>query len=568
MPDHMTRGHARAHLIATVIALAAAGVLVYWTSTARPMWVDEEMLALNVRDRGFGQLAGPLWLDQSAPLGWLVLERLALLALGANEPAVRTLTVLFGIGTLATAWWIGRRWMTPIGAALLVALCGTGEWLVFFTLELKHYSADAVGALLIPALAARALDARELQAFGRRVAQWWAAAAAALWFSNGALFVTPACAIVLLGAAIARRDHAKPGAQFLGGIGWLGSFGLAYVFVLRHALANAYLKTYWAFAFPPTGDGIGATAQWITAQAAPLAVKPIGTGLPVVFWLAYMAGIMAGLARRSNLAIVCATVPGSAIALAVLHVVPTFERLAIWSVPCFYVGLALCADAAARWAGLAPTAGSSGRRRLWVPQAVLASTLGITALVVSYDIVRRGVFAIEHRPRSNYGLDDRSSVNWLVDARRPGDAVLSTHYGLAAIWWYGKVDISSADRGGRLADGTPLYEIHHVADPGECVRWSTALDSLARTRSRLVVYLGFRMNVEPEGFDRLVLEQFGRRWPLVGYKEYAELSRVAIFDLGGAPSGPLVVPSMPGRPSPEPVPVPPGCVSVTPARRW
>ena len=127
------------------------------------MWVDEEMLALNVRDRGFLHLAGPLWLDQSAPLGWLALERLLMLLLGTGERAVRALTVLFGTRH-ADDGVVDRAAVDDgVGAAVLVALCGTGEWLVFFTLELKHYSADAAGALLVPALAAWVSTRRRLR---------------------------------------------------------------------------------------------------------------------------------------------------------------------------------------------------------------------------------------------------------------------------------------------------------------------------------------------------------------------------------------------------------------------
>jgi len=148
----------RAAWIPYVLALAGSALLLYWNATARPLWVDEEMLLLNVRDRGFLELAGPLWLDQTAPLGWLVLERLLFITLGRSEPALRLLPAAFGIATLVTAAWIGRRWMGVAGAALFVALCATGEWMVFFTLELKHYSADLFGALLIPALAAWAIE--------------------------------------------------------------------------------------------------------------------------------------------------------------------------------------------------------------------------------------------------------------------------------------------------------------------------------------------------------------------------------------------------------------------------
>jgi hypothetical protein len=566
MQDRTPRRISRAHLIAGAIAAASAGVLVYWTATARPMWVDEEMLALNVRDRGFLQLAGPLWLDQSAPLGWLVLERAAMLLCGTGERAVRALTMLFGVVTLGTAWSIGRRWMTPLGAAVLVALCGTGEWLVFFTLELKHYSADAAGALLVPALAAWVLDttpraaiaSAERPTLATRAFRWWLAAAAAMWFSNGALFVTPFCALVLLGTILRRHTTEETKSFAIGAAAWLMSLAAIYMLVLRHALANAYLKNYWAFAFPPTSEGVGAVASWISAHFTPFAVKPIGTGTPIVFWIVYATGVLFALFSRSSVAATFATIPVSLVTLAVAGFVPPFERLAIWSVPAFYVGVALCADA--------------GGRLLVRPWRRAAPYLGvlfvIPALLAALDIVKRGVFAIEHRPQSNYGLDDRSSVRWLMDARRPGDVVLSTHYGLAAIWWYAGVTVVDAERSGRMADGAPLYEIHHVADVQECASWRTQLDTIVRDRSRIVLYLGFRMNVEPEGFDQLVLEEFGRRWPLVGYKEYAEVSRLAIFDLTGTPAGPLVIPTGPGAQVRTPIPTPPGCVSVTPARRW
>src|SRR5262249_51831415 len=153
----------------------------------------------------------------------------AMLLFGTGERAVRALTVLFGIATLGTAWAIGRRWMTPLGAAVLVTLCGTGEWLVFFTLELKHYSADAAGALLVPALAGWALDAEPRggigsaghPTFGSRAFRWWLTAAAAMWFSNGALFVTPLCAVVLVGTMLQRRSIEEIRSFAIGAGVWL-----------------------------------------------------------------------------------------------------------------------------------------------------------------------------------------------------------------------------------------------------------------------------------------------------------------------------------------------------------
>jgi hypothetical protein len=266
-------------LVPVLIACAGSAALLYWLGRARPLWVDEEMLLLNVRDRRFTQLAGALWLDQSAPLGWLALERLALLLLGTAERALRLLSVLFGIGTLGTAVWIGRRSMTPLGAAILVALCAFGEWIVFFTLELKHYSADTFGALLLPALAVWAVEHADPAALSRRVTAWWIAAALGLWFSNGALFVAPGCAL-LLAVWSWQRGGAPAVARYLaGGVAWLASFAACDVLVLRHAIANTYLHNYWAFAFPPVSGGVSAVAAWLLGQFRPFAIKPASSGL-------------------------------------------------------------------------------------------------------------------------------------------------------------------------------------------------------------------------------------------------------------------------------------------------
>lgn len=548
----------RARVIPAVVALAGSGLLVYWTSTARPLWVDEEMLLLNVRDRGFPQLAGPLWLDQSAPLGWLILERLVLRMLGPSEPAVRLLTVAFGAATLATAAWIGRRWMSVAGAAVFVALCAIGEWLVFFTLELKHYSADTFGSLLVPAAAAWVLDAASRPVERRRrLVSWWLLVALAQWFSNGALFVTPLCAVVIIMFTRRMHDRRAGTIAVAGTIVWGASFALNDAVVLRHAAANPYLQNYWAFAFPPVSQGVGPTLSWIVAQLAPFARKPASSGWPILFWLVWLAGVTFAIAARRKHALMILTVPASALGLALFHVVPPFERLGLWVVPSLYAGVGYGVDMA-----LALVPRTSPRTR--VVRLAMAAATGLVVLTVSGDIVRRGAAALAHRPHSNYGLDDRSSIRWLLAAHQPGDALLTTHFGLAALWWYGRIDVSDAGRSGTRSDGSRMFEIGHAPLEGDCLEWRRRLDAALAGRTRAVVYLGFRLNVEPVGFDNLLLQELGRRGALESYKEYAEESRLAVFDLTHQPANAVIVPD-PDRRFPITAA---GCVAIRPAARW
>ena len=126
------------YLWAAAIALGGAGSLIVQWLRTRPLWLDEEMIALNLRDRSFAELTGTLWLNQSAPLGWLALQRAILVEFGTAERALRALPVLFGIATLVLVFWVGRRWMGPLGAAVFAALVSFAPFISYFPLEIKQ----------------------------------------------------------------------------------------------------------------------------------------------------------------------------------------------------------------------------------------------------------------------------------------------------------------------------------------------------------------------------------------------------------------------------------------------
>ena len=67
----------RETLVHVPAAIAAVGavLLVFQWAGARPLWLDEEFLAVSLRDRGITDYVKPLWLGQTAPFGWLTLLR-------------------------------------------------------------------------------------------------------------------------------------------------------------------------------------------------------------------------------------------------------------------------------------------------------------------------------------------------------------------------------------------------------------------------------------------------------------------------------------------------------------
>jgi hypothetical protein len=548
--------------VAVLIALAGAGLLAHQWAGARPLWLDEEMVALNLRDRALADLAGPLWLGQSAPLGWLTLQRGALLTFGTSEHAMRLVPVLFGVGTLATAVWIGLRWMGPVGAAALTILCSCGQWLSLYSLELKQYSADMSWGLLLPALAVWAMEpAADVPAsHTRRAAVWWAVAAIGHWFAHGALLVAPACSVVLCVMLWRRAGRRSAFVFALLGLGWLASFGLHYVLVLRDTLGSEYLRDYWSFALPPASAGLGGTLGWLASQLQPFALKPGGATLWPLFWLAAASGFVVG--GRPRLGLVLATVPLSAFVLAGIRLVPLYERLSLWVVPSLYAGVALLIDAAVRLGLRAHARGKEAG-------VAVALVVGLVGFVVCYDIYWNGREDMRlGRPSdSNHQLNDRAAVRWLMAERQPGDVLMTSHLALPALWWYGGIPLATAEgAGSRQQDGSPVLEVSHV-DPGPGCRPNELRDAL-KDRRRVLVYFGFRFDDMPRGFDDLVLHHLAELGTITANRSFGDAGRAAVIDLHPSANVSRPVTDSAGtRPGDAPA-RPNGCLTVRPARRW
>lgn len=537
---------------AAFVAIVAVAFDVMKWLWAAPLWVDEEMIALNIRDRGFEELPGRLWLGQGAPFGWLVVQRIILLALGPSELSLRFLPLLFGIATLAAAAWVGRRWMERYSAVLFVLLCAMGQWMSHFRFELKHYSADALFALLLPAMAAWAIAEPDTERAKTRWVRWWLVAALVQWFGLAALLVTPACALLLV-IAIFVRHGSRAALHFaLVGIIWAASFAAHYVLSLQYTSNNPYLRSYWAEHLAPSGLGAFDRIGWVVAQLDALASDPGGTTRTVALWACAVCGFI--FTRHRVLAAMFASVPLMAFLLGAIRLVPLSARLALWIVPALYLGIALLVDSCLRQALPA------WRMRQW-PRLAACAIAVAGAVYVSSDIVVRGAGSryLAHRPHSNRGVDDRRAVAWLMARHRPGDVIISTRLGWPAIWWYADIPIRRPIPGGHMRDGSVMFDVSQERVRAGCRQRIRA--SLEKYQ-RILVYVGFRDMPEPF-FDRLLTELsfFG---PVVEQGQFAGLGRTVVIER--YPPGKMAGPDPPSDPEEEARLT--QCVEIHTARRW
>ena len=551
-----SRSRRWAYVPVFVVALAAIILKVNHWYYSRPLWLDEEMLLLNIRDRAFASLAGPLWLDQTAPLGWLVLQRLLLLVVGSSDRAVRALPVLFGIGTVVSAAWVGLRWMRPAGAAMFVLLCGFTQWTMFYALEAKPYAADAFWALLLPSLAVWAVEQR-------RPVVWWLVATVGQWMSYGATFVAPGSALLLLTLTWHRDGRQQALRTALQGVIWVVNFSLHYFLVMRHARASGFLADFWASGLLPPDATFVSAMRWIIEQAEPLASHPGGTARWFFFWLIVGYGLAISLRERPALALSWLIVPLSAALLAVLRLVPLKDRLAFWIVPALYAAIAAAA------------ADSLHRGREWLMRNNLRSlgTATLAMLVVwpfCLSLIEPAQVTLAAlRGPDNHGFDDRTGLHFLMDQSRPGDAYLATHFTLPGVWWYGRISIAEPTGGSALTEGgAPIYQLEHQGpDHRICRAEQPHLQSTLESAQRAVVYLGFD-SLAPEGFQQLVLDELSEFATLVDYRHIGSLGAAAIFDLHAQPSEDAIFGARKLWHGMRPRSRLRGCVDIHVARRW
>ncbi len=543
-------------LPALLVVLVAVAFEIHRWLGGEPLWLDEETIALNVRDRSVTGLAGSLWLGQSAPLGWLILMHGVLRALGTNEIALRLVPMFFSLAMLAAALWIARRWMGLVGAVTLTWLCSCSHWLSHYAFEVKHYTADACWSLALPALAVWAIEADTAPERRRRVVWWWALAALGLWLANGATLATPAVAVLLV-IALWRVSGWRPAAfTAVAGLVWLVSFAVHYELAGRYTLASPYLQAFWAPNMPPAALGVLGRVQWTLRRLQPLALNPAGTDLWRSLWACAVAGF--ALSRRRSLGLAFASTPLSALVFGALGLVPLSQRLALWTVPALYVGVALLMDRAAH------SVHDAIQSRRWLLGALAAGVL-VAGVRVAVDVFDHGTDEVlfPGALTTKQALDDRSGVEWLMRRRQAGDVVISTHMAWPAVWWYGDLPLGDpAVAQGTLADGTTLDEIDYRTPGPDC--GSNELREALRGRRRVLVYLGF--HDVPDGYEEFLVGRLGELGEITEMRHFAGYSFGAVVDLASG----VRLSAVPARPG-----IPPGggralegCVGVQPARRW
>lgn len=200
----------------------------------RSLWIDEALIALNLIERSIPELLQPLSYRQGAPIGFLVLEKLALLGLGTDEWVLRLVPFIAGIAALWLFGVVAVRFATRPTAAIALGLLALCDRAIYFSAETKQYSTDmAVTVLLYLVLVGRPTETLSY----RRCFLMAATGGLALWFSHPAVFVLAGIGLTLLACEIGARQWQHVLRYMVAFSAWVASF-IAFYFLSLRSLTN------------------------------------------------------------------------------------------------------------------------------------------------------------------------------------------------------------------------------------------------------------------------------------------------------------------------------------------
>ena len=410
--------------IVVVVAIGAAMRVCQYGHDAA-LWLDEIAVARNVIDRPMSRLLiEPLAYAQTAPKGFLLVEKVAIALAGPSELAFRAWPFVAAIGSLGLFGIIAIRIIGPRGALVAVSCFAFAGPLIRYAATLKQYSTDVTVCLVLVALALPRHDDRPRTGLVAAIS-----GAVAIWFSQPAIIVAAALVATMMVQAAASggvRALARTAGQPRV-ILWTASAGVAAIVARLSMTAETrgYMQAYWRGGFPPP---LGAELQvlwpWnmfheLFAQGAPRFGDSLAYPAPTLYALLSIAGLVL-LGRRAAGWVVLAPVVGTLVAAAV-QLYPFRDRLILFLLPSFFIGLGLAVTELYRHVRQRTRAGA-------------ALTAGLLLAGTVYPVIRR--------PPPYIFEDVKPVLRWVQTQRMPADGIYvyfaaapavdyyASHYGL------------------------------------------------------------------------------------------------------------------------------------------
>ncbi|HEY5194787.1 MAG TPA: glycosyltransferase family 39 protein, partial [Solirubrobacteraceae bacterium] len=259
-----------------IMLLAAA--LRLSTLGEQSFWYDEAFTPVHVLRAGLGTTLHNVVHTENTPPLWYVLEWAVSRVLGTGAVALRLLSALAGIATVAVAWALGSELAGRRAAIVTAALVAVNPLLVWYSQEARAYGLFALMASLALLCFVRALH----EPTKRRLAEFALTASLALLTHYFAVFlVIP----MVLWLAWSARRHLQ---RVLLAIALPALVGLALIPLI---LAQGGHGTQWIGEWPLAARLEAIPQYYLTGYTG----SSLGHGVELLVALVILAGVVYGL---------------------------------------------------------------------------------------------------------------------------------------------------------------------------------------------------------------------------------------------------------------------------------
>lgn len=479
----------------------------------RSLWSDEASLALAVIGLSGNELLQPLPQSQLAPVGFLLLENLAVSAFGTGELALRLVPLTAGLVSLPLFLAVARRCLVLPAVPVAMALFALADPLVYYASEAKPYAVEvAFGLLLI--WAALQVDPRRL-AFGQ-IAGLGLIGAVAVWFAHPTVFVMAGVAVALVGANLAGNGRSASTRRLLAALlPWGLSFALCYTLLLERSVSNGELVTFWEArsAFPVFPPQSLAELAWFPGSILHLMKEALGADAVRISAILAGLGAVSLFARsRTALALLAGPLLATLIA-ACFQLYPFRGRPILFLAPVLALLVA------------------EGVGFLWLRRPRPLKALAVAVLLLL--LLPAAGRAVYHLTEPRVHEELRPTLDYVERHRREGD-LLYVYYGADEAFVY------YADRFG--------YERRdYVTGVNSRDRWQGYVSDLSQLRGRDRVWLVFSHGYtsgtlsEEEFFVRHLDGLGSRRHAFRAPNAAAYLYDLSAPPVAGLPAGRLAI---------------------------
>jgi mannosyltransferase len=153
--------------------LALAALVRFAGIGSQSFWLDE-VVTWDLVQRPFGDMLSTIPHSESTPYLYYAIAWLWAHTVGDGEAALRSLSAVFGVATVAAVWAAGRELVSERAGLVAAALAALNPFLVWYSQEARAYALLALLCAVSFWLFARALKRpNEVGALA-----WWAVASA------------------------------------------------------------------------------------------------------------------------------------------------------------------------------------------------------------------------------------------------------------------------------------------------------------------------------------------------------------------------------------------------------